>query len=239
MNQEKIGNFIAQCRKQKKMTQYELGEKLGVSEKSISNWENGRNMPDLSLFKPLCEELNITINELLSGEKISDDQYEEKFEENIMNTINYSNQKLEKKNQLVGFLLIIFGFFMNILGLMAFNPDSHSCLFSIVIGVIFSTLGFFQLIKSKSYLKTLTYLLFFFIGYMAIIMFFDTIGVSYNDRPPIFSVRTTTIDSSIYYDTLFYDVIRCNKNTKEETYEIIKNQKYNDEIIMNYCKSYK
>ena len=105
MNQEKIGSFIAECRKQKKMTQYELGEKLGVSEKSISNWENGRNMPDLSLFKPLCEELNITINELLSGEKISDDQYEEKFEENIMNTINYSNQKLEKKNQLVGFLL--------------------------------------------------------------------------------------------------------------------------------------
>ena len=67
-------------------------------------------------------------------------------------------------------------------------------------------------------------------------MFLDYIGVSYNDRPPIFSIQTTTIDSTIYYDTLFYDVIRCNKNSKEETYEIIKNQKYNDEIIMNYCK---
>ena len=236
MNQEKIGNFIAECRKQKKMTQCELGEKLGVTEKSISNWENGRNMPDLSLFKPLCEELNITINELLSGEKISEDNYQEKFEENIINTISYSNKKLEKKNQLIGFILMIFGFLMSIMGLMAFNPDSHACLFSVVLGVIFSTLGFFELIKSKSYLKTLIYLVLFFIGYMAIIMFLDYIGVSYNDRPPIFSVRTTTVDSTIYYDTLFYDVIRCNKNSKEETYEIIKNQKYNDEIIMNYCK---
>ena len=236
MNQEKIGNFIAECRKQKKMTQYELGEKLGVTEKSISNWENGRNMPDLSLFKPLCEELNITINELLSGEKISEDNYQEKFEENIINTISYSNKKLEKKNQLIGLILMIFGFLMSILGLMAFNPDSHSCSFSVVIGVIFSTLGFFKLVKSKSNLKTLIYLVLFFIGYMATIMFFDYIGVSYNDRPPIFSIKTTTIDSTIYYDTLFYDVIRCNKNSKEETYEIIKNQKYNDEIIMNYCK---
>ena len=236
MNQEKIGNFIAECRRQKKMTQYELGEKLGVTEKSISNWENGRNMPDLSLFKPLCEELNITINELLSGEKISDDNYQEKFEENIINTISYSNKKLEKKNQLIGLILMIFGFLMSILGLMAFNPDSHSCSFSVVIGVIFSTLGFFKLVKSKSNLKTLIYLVLFFIGYMATIMFFDYIGVSYNNRPPIFSIQTTTIDSTIYYDTLFYDVIRCNKNSKEETYEIIKNQKYNDEIIMNYCK---
>ena len=236
MNQEKIGNFIAECRRQKKMTQYQLGEKLGVTEKSISNWENGRNMPDLSLFKPLCEQLNITINELLSGEKISEDNYQEKFEENIINTISYSNKKLEKKNQLIGLILMIFGFLMSILGLMAFNPDSHSCSFSVVIGVIFSTLGFFKLVKSKSNLKTFIYLVLFFIVYMTTIMFFDYIGVSYNDRPPIFSIQTTTIDSTIYYDTLFYDVIRCNKNSKEETYEIIKNQKYNDEIIMNYCK---
>ena len=236
MDQQKIGNFISKCRKQKKMTQYELGEKLGVTEKSISNWENGRNMPDLSLFKLLCEELNITINELLSGEKISEDNYQEKFEENIINTISYSNDKLERKNQLIGLMLMIFGFLMSILGLMAFNPDSHFCSFSVVIGVIFSTLGFFKLIKSKSNLKKMIYLVLFFIGYMATIMFFDYIGVSYNNRPPIFSIQTTTIDSTIYYDTLFYDVIRCNKNSKEENYEIIKNQKYDDEIIMNYCK---
>ena len=193
-------------------------------------------MPDLSLFKPLCEELNITINELLSGEKINKDNYQEKFEENIINTLSYSNKRIEKKNQLIGLILLIFGILMSTLGLMAFNPDSHFCLFSVLISVIFSVLGFFKLINSKLNLKTSTYLVLFFIGYMTTIMYFDYIGVSYNNRPPIFSTRITTIDSTIYYDTLFYDVIRCNKNTKEETYEIIKNKKYNDEIIMNYCK---
>ena len=65
MNQEKIGKFIAECRKNKKLTQQELAEKLNVSDKSISRWENGKTMMDISLFEPLCNELDITINELL------------------------------------------------------------------------------------------------------------------------------------------------------------------------------
>ena len=79
MNQEKIGKFILECRKNKKLTQSELAEKLGVTDKSISNWENGRNMPDLSLFKPLCDILEISINDLISGEKVSKDKYQDKF----------------------------------------------------------------------------------------------------------------------------------------------------------------
>ena len=70
MNQEKIGKFIAENRKVKKITQLELAEQLGVTDRAVSNWENGKNMPDLSLFKPLCDILGITINELMSGEKI-------------------------------------------------------------------------------------------------------------------------------------------------------------------------
>ena len=93
MNQEKIGKFIAKCRKEKKMTQSDLAEKLGVTDKSIGNWENGRNMPDLSLFKPLCKELDISINDLMSGERINKIDYQEKFEENIVNTIDYSTKK--------------------------------------------------------------------------------------------------------------------------------------------------
>ena len=59
MNQEKIGKFIAECRKNKKLTQQELAEKLNVSDKSISRWENGKTMMDISLFEPLCNELDI------------------------------------------------------------------------------------------------------------------------------------------------------------------------------------
>ena len=71
---------------------------------------------------------------------------------------------------------------------------------------------------------------------MGFILLFDYVGVKYNKRPPIFSTTITTIDDTIYYDTLFYDVVRCNKDSKYETYEIIKNQKHSDEIIINICR---
>ena len=69
MNQEKIGKFITTCRKEKNLTQEELAEKLNVSNKSVSRWENGKNMPDYSVLNDLCNILDININELLSGEK--------------------------------------------------------------------------------------------------------------------------------------------------------------------------
>lgn len=101
MNQKDIGKFISELRKNKKITQEELAEKLGVNNRTISRWENGNNMPDVSLYKPLCDELNITINELLSGKKLSEKEYQEKLEENIVNTIDYSNKKINKKNNII------------------------------------------------------------------------------------------------------------------------------------------
>ena len=68
MNQEKIGRFIAELRKEKNMTQVDLANKLGITDRAVSKWENGRGMPDLSLLLPLCDTLNISVNELLSGE---------------------------------------------------------------------------------------------------------------------------------------------------------------------------
>ena len=97
MNQEKIGKFICKCRKNKNMTQQDLAELLGVSDRTIGNWENGRNMPDLALFKPLCDELDITLNDLMSGEVVSKKEYQEKLEENIVNTINFTNKKIKDK----------------------------------------------------------------------------------------------------------------------------------------------
>lgn len=97
MNQEKIGKFIATSRKMKNMTQKELAEKLGVTDRAISNWENGKNMPDLVLFKDLCNILEITINDLLSGEKIDNNSYREKFQENVTNMVVCSNKKSWRK----------------------------------------------------------------------------------------------------------------------------------------------
>ena len=75
MNQEKIGKFIAESRKEKNMTQQELADKLGVTDRAVSHWENGRRLPDYSLLKDLCNILQISVNELFAGEKISNKDY--------------------------------------------------------------------------------------------------------------------------------------------------------------------
>ena len=81
MDQVKIGKFIAQCRNEKNITQEELGEKLGVTNKTISRWENGHYLPDIEMMQLLSKEFSISINELISGEKINDLDYKEKAEE--------------------------------------------------------------------------------------------------------------------------------------------------------------
>ena len=83
MNQEKIGKFIAQCRKEKNITQEELAEKLRVSNKSVSRWENGKNMPDYSILKDLCSILDIDVNELISGERLDNKEEKTRSIENL------------------------------------------------------------------------------------------------------------------------------------------------------------
>ena len=93
MDTKKIGAFIASCRKAKGYTQQQLAEKLGVTNKTVSRWETGKYMPDLSLLKPLCTELDITLNELLSGEKIDAEHAVNSSEESISNTIRIRSPK--------------------------------------------------------------------------------------------------------------------------------------------------
>ena len=97
MDQEKIGKFIAKLRKEKNMTQQELADKLGITDRAVSHWENGRRLPDYSLLKELCNILSISINELFSGEKISDENYKKKSDENLMNALKDSSFTLQEK----------------------------------------------------------------------------------------------------------------------------------------------
>ena len=95
MNQERIGKFIAELRKEKNLTQEELATKLGITKNAVSKWERGLSMMDVSLLKPVCEILGISIVELLNGEKIKDDDINHKAEDTIKNTIEYSNKKIK------------------------------------------------------------------------------------------------------------------------------------------------
>lgn len=84
MDQIKIGKFIAECRKKNNLTQMQLAEKLNITDRAISKWENGKSMPDSSIMLDLCKELKISVNELLSGEIIKMSSYNEKAEQNLL-----------------------------------------------------------------------------------------------------------------------------------------------------------
>ena len=233
MNQEKIGKFIAKCRKDKKMTQSDLAEKLGVTDKSIGNWENGRNMPDLSLFKPLCDELGININDLLSGEKINKEEYQEKFEENIVNTIDYSTKRINKYSNVIGLLFVIFGLFISMSAIMIFPSESSWGSIYSVFGVIIFIIGISKLTNKMKMWKRLLLVLLIFLGTLGILFFTDYINVKRNNVAPMFRATSMYLggdEELLYYDTPFYDVIKCN-----EKFNIVKNKKYTHEELFEYC----
>lgn len=92
MNQQKIGRFISECRKQKGLTQAQLAEALGVSDKTISRWETGKTMPDLSFYEPLCEILDIQISELLYARKMTDKEKTVHGEKSALNIFKTKSQ---------------------------------------------------------------------------------------------------------------------------------------------------
>ena len=96
MDQIKIGKFIADERKRKGYTQKQLSGKLEISDKTISKWERGNGFPEVSLLLPLCNELEITVNELLSGERVSEEDYRKKAEENMVNLVREAQESKKK-----------------------------------------------------------------------------------------------------------------------------------------------
>lgn len=109
VEQIKIGKFIAESRKAQGLTQRQLADKLSISDKTVSKWECGKGLPEVSLMLPLCDTLNITVNELLSGARVSDADYQKKAEENIMNLMkeNEENKKQMVLSIICGVITII------------------------------------------------------------------------------------------------------------------------------------
>ncbi|MBB2183955.1 helix-turn-helix transcriptional regulator [Lachnospiraceae bacterium MD1] len=114
MDQKRTGRLIAESRNLIGLTQRELAEKIGISDKTISKWECGKSMPDISYLDALCRSLNLSINEIISGERLSETNYSVKAEENIMSLMK-ENEKAKKKSTLrsiVGILITFLGLFL-------------------------------------------------------------------------------------------------------------------------------
>lgn len=110
MDQQKIGSFIAQCRKKQNLTQSQLAEKLNITDRAVSKWETGRAMPDSSIMLELCNILKINVNDLLSGEIIAMNEYDKKHEELLLEMVKQKEKNDKRFLQLeilIGVLSII------------------------------------------------------------------------------------------------------------------------------------
>ena len=231
MDQVKIGKFIAKLRKEKNMTQQQLADKIGVSFKTISKWETGRGMPELSLLKPLSEQLEVSINELLSGERVQAEQYLGKLEENMLNTIEYNEQQKEERNKKIGSILLIVGIVIIVTAIGMFPSESSWSSIYSVVGTIVALVGCSKFTKQLSYTKRCLVHFGFFALVTVFLFTLDFANVVRNEQPPRFSFKTVSGDNRIDYYTPFYNVYRINKNTKNEYYIIDVKKEYQEDTV--------
>lgn len=162
MNEKETGNFIAEVRKQKNMTQRDLAEIVGVSDKTISKWETGKSLPDLSYLKSLCEALEITMNEMISCQRISESDYSQKAEENIMSLMkeNENNKSKSIVTSVIGIVLIV----LTVLLLLSCTQRGFEGLviyplyyFDVLslLSIAFPAVGIVLVSRKKSYLEVL------------------------------------------------------------------------------------
>ena len=131
MNQSSIGQTIAQKRKAKNMTQSQLAEKLNISNKTISKWENGKCMPDYSIIEQLCSELDITLNELISGKT----EPETNNEKQLLDLFRKIQELEKQKNMMLGLFLIVMGIALMALSHTFSGSDVQNFLSGALLGI--------------------------------------------------------------------------------------------------------
>lgn len=144
MDQMKTGRFIAELRKEKSLTQRQLADILCISDKAVSKWETGKGMPEVSLMMPLCEQLGITVNELLSGERLSSNDYKMKAEEIIMDLVREREESKKKivLGVIVGIITIIGGVtLVTVSGILEMPDWARVLLIAIGLIVMFGGIG--------------------------------------------------------------------------------------------------
>ena len=126
MDQIKIGKFIADKRKAQNLTQTQLAEKLGITDRAVSKWETGKSLPDASIMLELCGILKITVNDLLCGEVVSMENYNEKTEKNLVEMVRQKEQadkRLLKIEFVMGIISVLFLFAMLAVGIVFMKKE--------------------------------------------------------------------------------------------------------------------
>ncbi len=139
MDQERIGRFIAELRKENNMTQQELADKLNVTDRAVSHWENGRRLPDISLLKELGEVFNVTIDEIISGKRMTEDEQKELFKDSMIEI--YTSRKKIENLQILTELLICAGIVITITLTSMISKTLTEKIITICIGSFVWTFG--------------------------------------------------------------------------------------------------
>lgn len=226
MDTKKIGKFISENRKRKGLTQEQLGNILGVSNKTISRWENGNYMPDLSLLIPLSESLDISLNELLNGKYITEDKIMETTEKSLKNTINYSKNMLVQEKRKISIGIMIFGAFLCFAAFSILDKESSWCCIYSIIGIVVFVYGLSKELKRNRLLISSGV----FVAILCGFMLMDYVGVITSHRPPIYVYMIKTSNVTTYYNPL-YTVYRINKNTPNEYYIVDSTKKYTEDTV--------
>ena len=222
MDQKKVGLFLKALRKEKNITQEALAETLNVSGRTVSRWETGNNMPDISLLVELAEFYQVSIPEIINGERKSETM--DQARDTAVKMAEYSkNTFMVEKRKIISSALMIAGVFIITSALAVFPNDSSWGSIYAIIGGIILTIGLYfglQAIQVRLSYRLLSAAL-CIIMLFGIFMVSDYIAVSQFRQVPRFSYQKSYGDNVVEHKTLFYTVVQKNPGTSEETVEIL------------------
>ena len=224
MNQKKVGLFLKTLRKEKNITQEVLAETLNVSSRTVSRWETGSNMPDISLLVELSEFYQVSIPEIINGERKSEKMNQE-TKDTAIKMAEYSKNELNtERRKIIRALLMIFGVFIIISALAIFpNESSWGSIYAIIGGAILTVGIYFRiksvLVKRISRILSVVGCVIVLFGIFTVS---DYIAVSQFQQVPRFSYEKSYGEDIVEHKTLFYTVIQKNPGTSNESIKIAK-----------------
>ena len=227
MDQIKIGIFLKELRKEKGLTQEQLAEVLNVSNRTISRWETGSNMPDISMLVEIADFYSVSIPEIVQGERKSETMDQETRETAVAMAKYSQNEVKMRKQKVVGILMSAFGIFVIVSALSIFPNDSSWGSIYSILGSIFLVIGLYFIIKPLVAKRALRILI--VLGCIALLFgtftLSDYVAVSQFNQVPRFSYMTT-YDSrnpnELVHKTIFYTVVQKNPGTEDEQVYIVK-----------------
>lgn len=224
MDQKKVGLFLKKLRKEKNITQEVLAEILNISSRTVSRWETGNNMPDISLLVELSEFYQVSIPEIINGERKSDKMNQE-TKDTAIKMAEYSKNELNtEKRKVISILLMIFGVFIIISALAIFpNESSWGSIYAIIGGAILTIGIYFRikslLVKRVSRILSIVGCIIILFGIFTVS---DYITVTQFHQVPRFSYQKSYSENIVEHKTLFYTVIQKNPGSENESIEIEK-----------------